>query len=326
MHNGLCEKKPIKENLSVIIEEISGAFRSICRFCKRKFALDRIEKHESACENISKKRPLFDMLKKRIPFLEEIKEKIHSKRNSIKLIYPNSKWQKQHLELLKNLRQGEEESNYDDYVMCPYCSRRFAPVSAEKHIEICKNNLNKPRPPPSITSQRFPTIKKIDQPLTIRVNSLKSLYRPSSVYNNSAYIDRQNNISVEEPINSTVDIALSPIKIPLAKLEYAMQDLNESLISCPKCLKIIYKGFETHSKECKVLRPSATVKHLSRGNSRPILTNSRRLIETNKNRSNSTHRGSLLPACKKCHADFPANAKFCMMCGTLKPVDIPSIV
>ena len=174
-HNTICEKKNPKEILSIIIEEISGTIRGICKHCKRKFALDRIEKHQSACENASKKRPLYDMLKKRIPFLSDTNERLSTKRNSIKLIYPNSKWQKQHLELLRNLRHGEEASTYDDYIPCPYCLRRFAPISAEKHIEICKTILNKPKPPPSVGSQRFPNLRKIEQPLSIRTNSMKSL-------------------------------------------------------------------------------------------------------------------------------------------------------
>src|SRR5205823_3177234 len=34
------------------------------------------------------------------------------------------------------------------YKQCPYCSRRFAPEAADRHIPKCAQTVNKPKPPP----------------------------------------------------------------------------------------------------------------------------------------------------------------------------------
>ena len=35
-------------------------------------------------------------------------------------------------------------SNYDHYVQCKYCGRKYAPDVAERHIPKCANIINKP--------------------------------------------------------------------------------------------------------------------------------------------------------------------------------------
>lgn len=37
-------------------------------------------------------------------------------------------------------------------VQCPYCGRRFNQIAADRHIPICKNTINRPKPPPSLTA------------------------------------------------------------------------------------------------------------------------------------------------------------------------------
>jgi zinc-finger of a C2HC-type len=316
-HYSNCDKKNIKECLNVIIEENTG--KGICKYCKRKFTAERIEKHQDACKTASKKRPLYDMLKKRTPFFSETtSNKMSTKRASIKLIYPNSKWQKQHLDLLRNLRQTDDESIYEDYITCPYYTRKFAPVSGDKHIEICKNILNKPKPPPSVISQRFPNIKKMEQPLSIRTNSMKSLWRPDSMHNNKSFIDKRNvtilSNSIDEPFSpsDTSEVILNTSKIPKLKPEYSYQHLSvpdptpSSQYKTVKDPERYFSGYNPH------LKPSATVNYLEAGkdNSRCIKSKVNK-IYTDKKRSNSTQRiNECSTFCTKCNALIPSKAKF----------------
>lgn len=129
-----------------------------------------------ACEWASKKRPVFDILKKRMPLLDEIKLKQSPKKGVLTYRYTNSKWQQQHLQLLSNLRVETITNPYAEYLPCPYCLRKFAPNIAENHIEICKNILNKPKPPPSLT--KSPNLKNSP---SLRKDSFKVVQRALSV-------------------------------------------------------------------------------------------------------------------------------------------------
>ena len=53
------------------------------------------------------------------------------------------------MDMIKKLRFDESSDNYEEYITCPYCCRRFAPIPAEKHINACKDTINKPKPPPN---------------------------------------------------------------------------------------------------------------------------------------------------------------------------------
>jgi uncharacterized CHY-type Zn-finger protein len=149
--------------LNIVQEDSSETCRT-CRFCKRRFLLERIEKHQQACQWASKKRPVFDMAKKRLPLLSFTERpnslRVSPKRSPPLLKYPNSKWQKQHLQLIESLRKSKKTSVYADYLPCKYCSRKFAPNIAESHIEICKFILNKPKPPPVVLNLKR-TVKKV---------------------------------------------------------------------------------------------------------------------------------------------------------------------
>lgn len=125
--------------------------RTPCLYCKRLFSFQRIDKHQRICENNFKK--------------QEISKKVSPKpmktnkvnRDSTEFHYPQSKWQKQHNDLINKLRENECSEDYEEYVSCLYCCRRFAPGPAAKHIEKCKNIVNKPKPPPS---KVLPMLKK----------------------------------------------------------------------------------------------------------------------------------------------------------------------
>lgn len=67
---------------------------------------------------------------------------------------------------MRAMRQGNRNSNSNTYVptqpskpdpsliLCPYCKRRFNPITAEKHIPICKNTINRPAPPKKTIPKR----------------------------------------------------------------------------------------------------------------------------------------------------------------------------
>lgn len=137
---------------SKCVEQFGVAYdRVACAYCKRLFCVERIEKHQRICESNFKK--------------AEISRKVSPKqvkvgkgnRDSGDFHYPQSKWQRQHNDLISKLRGDECSEDYEEYVNCMYCSRRFAPGPAEKHIEKCKNIIHKPKPPPT---KVLPMLKK----------------------------------------------------------------------------------------------------------------------------------------------------------------------
>ena len=56
--------------------------------------------------------------------------------------------------LLRKLEGQDEDEEYVavERVGCPHCTRMFAPLAAKRHVEICQNNKNKPKPPPQAVS------------------------------------------------------------------------------------------------------------------------------------------------------------------------------
>lgn len=51
-------------------------------------------------------------------------------------------------ETLRTLEGQDVEFVALERVGCPHCTRKFAPEAAKRHIAICANNKNKPKPPP----------------------------------------------------------------------------------------------------------------------------------------------------------------------------------
>jgi hypothetical protein len=113
-----------------------------CMYCKRSFMLERIDKHQQICEANFLRHSRLDKKSPRVV------ESTKALKHQISLKKPNSKWRIQHLDLIQKLRVDDYCESYDEYITCPHCHRKFAPGPAEKHLEKCKDIINKPRPPP----------------------------------------------------------------------------------------------------------------------------------------------------------------------------------
>ncbi|NXQ25271.1 ZC21C protein, partial [Alaudala cheleensis] len=139
-----------------------------CSFCSRKFLCTRLEKHMSICgKNQGSKRQVFDSSKARARGTELEQYQQKSSRSAQSKTPPRKNtWKQKHEALIhimsqarqmqQNLAQGRKVSDLpplppienSDYVACTYCSRRFSPRVAERHIPKCKNIKNRPPPPP----------------------------------------------------------------------------------------------------------------------------------------------------------------------------------
>lgn len=127
-----------------------------CAKCGRKFVSDRIAKHQKACKVNSKPKKV-KVFHKKITAKE--KEKMGKNKTS--------KWKLQHQELvaqMKYMRQMKDVQEkggnirdlppppptvHGDYLECPYCARKFNATAHEKHVNICKNVINKPKAVPN---------------------------------------------------------------------------------------------------------------------------------------------------------------------------------
>eukprot|EP01112_Ceratiomyxa_fruticulosa_P004549 TRINITY_DN1508_c0_g2_i1.p1 TRINITY_DN1508_c0_g2~~TRINITY_DN1508_c0_g2_i1.p1 ORF type:complete len:464 (-),score=124.55 TRINITY_DN1508_c0_g2_i1:72-1463(-) len=157
----------------------SGDVRLVeCPNCNRKFAADRLAKHAKICKKVFiDKRKVFDSTSARVEGTEAAafvaatkkKEALEAKK-AAKSGAPKSeqtplpgaavpKWKVERAQLRAAMRAARGDSNsggvedsapaepYVDpnLVQCPSCGRRFNPISADKHIQICQNQKTKPK-------------------------------------------------------------------------------------------------------------------------------------------------------------------------------------
>ncbi|KGL85556.1 Zinc finger C2HC domain-containing protein 1C, partial [Tinamus guttatus] len=139
-----------------------------CSFCGRKFLCTRLEKHANICsKSQGSKRKVFDSSKARARGTELEQYRQWKSSESPQDEPPRkSNWRQKHESFIQTLRQARQVQHVlskggkvselpplppvenPDYVACPYCSRRFAPKVAERHVPKCKTIKNRPPPPP----------------------------------------------------------------------------------------------------------------------------------------------------------------------------------
>ncbi|XP_050404818.1 zinc finger C2HC domain-containing protein 1C [Patella vulgata] len=132
-----------------------------CRMCGRRFAVDRLAKHENACKTAQKKRKKFDPTKMRTQGTEMAPYQNSAKSKS-KPAPKKQNWRKQHESFIESIRYAKKVTDIEskggdirdltpppptenpDYVACPHCSRTFNSTAAERHIPRCKDIKGKP--------------------------------------------------------------------------------------------------------------------------------------------------------------------------------------
>ncbi|XP_040458444.1 zinc finger C2HC domain-containing protein 1C [Falco naumanni] len=160
----LFAEAPYMQAASNAVQEDLGE----CSFCGRRFVLGRLEKHMGICSKIQRsERKVFDSSKARARGTElEQFQQWNSSERPQKQPPRRNNWRQKHDYLMQTLQQARQVQQIvskggkasalpslppienSDYVACPYCTRRFSPQAAERHIPKCKTIKNRPPPPP----------------------------------------------------------------------------------------------------------------------------------------------------------------------------------
>ncbi|RUS83024.1 hypothetical protein EGW08_009212 [Elysia chlorotica] len=150
--------------------DASGSVASLapCRQCGRKFAQDRLKKHQDACVKANRPRKEFNAAMKRVEGTEMAK--YVGKNKKPEPPKKKSNWRAKHEEFIQSLRYAKKVTEYEkegkdvrdlappppsqnlDLVPCPHCGRTFNETAAERHIPRCQTQ--KTRPPPMNTRRR----------------------------------------------------------------------------------------------------------------------------------------------------------------------------
>lgn len=137
-----------------------------CQNCGRSFASDRLSKHQSICRKTTgKQRKVFDSSRMRTQGTDAAKYNRAGARRAHDAIKPKTNWRQKHAEFINAIRDAKRVTEHmkrggkasdlpppvpsenPDYVFCRFCTRRFAPDVAERHIPKCQTTVNRPAPP-----------------------------------------------------------------------------------------------------------------------------------------------------------------------------------
>lgn len=175
-----------RNNKFAVPEEGECDNRSPCRYCGRRFAVDRLPVHESICARSStRRRKTFNSRKQRTAGYGRTYDPRASiqaeKRAAGRRIGEKPKYVIEHEELIRALRaarMAEASSSpystsrrlpkmpknithgYDDRVQCPYCGRKFGREQAERHMTFCESNRPVSRAPMTTCKCAKPRISR----------------------------------------------------------------------------------------------------------------------------------------------------------------------
>lgn len=120
-----------------------------CGNCGRRFAEDRVAKHEKACSS-QKARRQYDTKKHRVLGQDHAAYALDAKYQKEEP-KKESNWRAKREEFIRNVRYARGAAKggdagapppptvNPDYVQCPHCERRFNEAAAERHIPKCKD-------------------------------------------------------------------------------------------------------------------------------------------------------------------------------------------
>lgn len=134
-----------------------------CSYCGRKFASDRIAKHEDVCRTASKKRKVFNSKRQRLSGTEAAQFQRASRepaKPAKQMINGKPKYVVEHENLVASLKAARRYAAYadaaaagkakgppppmpqlqevpDDRIQCKYCGRKFGAEQYERHVRHC---------------------------------------------------------------------------------------------------------------------------------------------------------------------------------------------
>mmetsp|Transcript_9816 Transcript_9816/g.14638 ORF Transcript_9816/g.14638 Transcript_9816/m.14638 type:complete len:312 (-) Transcript_9816:5-940(-) len=213
-----CIENEKNKHLDRKISQLEQDNRLSCTYCKRKFAPDRILKHQKACKLMTLKRPRIrsnDTFYYKDPKERSLKKKL-VRVSPDNQNYSEKKWHKQHQDFLQKMRFGRKlekltligadtsmvksPPNLDEeYIVCPHCQRSYSEKAAERHIPKCSSIVHKPKP--IKRSEVFPKIEKGK----CEMKTIKSTAQISSSQNCSLVIKEENDFrNLDTTINSGI--------------------------------------------------------------------------------------------------------------------------
>jgi len=127
-------------------EEVVDVRLVECGNCGRRFAEDRVAKHEKTCSSVKTRKP-YDTKKHRVMGADHESYALNPKYQKEEP-KKKSNWRGNHEEFIRNIREARGASKggappapavNPDYIQCPHCQRRFNESAAERHIPKCKD-------------------------------------------------------------------------------------------------------------------------------------------------------------------------------------------